>query len=661
MFEPAEANSVVRAIAELRVLDPAVGSGAFPMGILHRLTLALRRLDPQNQYWEDLQRNRAFEKAKTAFGKDNAATREEELREISRLFETYRDSDYGRKLYLIQNGIFGIDIQPIACQIAKLRFFISLIVEQDSNDNSLDNYGIRPLPNLETRFVAADTLIGLVRPKQDVLDNEAVENLENQLRSVRERHFNARKRHEKHSLQELDHELRAELAGVLEVSGFGHDSAEFVAQWDPYDQSTRAGWFDPEYMFGISEGFDMVIGNPPYVRADFPDERHKDTRRAILNSGSYETLWEKWDLFLPFMEKAFNLLRADGVTSLIVSDAFGHAKYALKARNWFLRNALVERIDFLSKVKIFDAAVNNMTYVFRKADGSSNIPQRYIHEGVFGNVRKIPSATQSKLNERAFFPSDIYVPPPNPTIPLGDICYISVGMVVHAHERHAPGKFTLDDVTSDEKDVTHPKPYVEGKHLDRWLPKMNRWLEWGTDRAPSLFRRQTFPELYEVVEKLISVDMAANDNRPKVAFDDQKLHHNHSMWSIVPWCALSGIRNQSIKKQARYAGEKDYQKYPRREHLEENSFRFSIKYLLGIMNSKPAYNCLRANRRSNIHLYPEDWKKLPIPDISTKDQQVIVNIVDMILTAKHSNHGSEVDGLESMIDRYARKLYGFSE
>ena len=661
LFEHTEANSVVGAIADIRVLDPAAGSGAFPMGILHRLTLALRRLDPKNIYWEDLQRKRAVDKAKAAFYEEGADTREEELREINHLFETYRDSDYGRKLYLIQNGLFGIDIQPIACQIAKLRFFISLIVEQDSNGNAEENYGIRPLPNLETRFVAANTLIGFTKPRQDFLGSEHVEHLENQLRSVRERHFNARTRHEKQKLQKRDYDLRVNLAQELEALGLGHDSAKTIARWDPYNQNTKAEWFDPEYMFGIAEGFDMVIGNPPYVRADFQDKRHKETRRAILESRSYATLSEKWDLFIPFMEKSFNLLRAGGVTSLIVSDAFGHAKYALKAREWFLKNALVERIDFFNKIKIFDAAVHNLSYVFRKADGTSNMPLRCLHEQAFGVFQKLPSAPQNELTERVFFPSDSYVPPPNPVIALGDICYISSGMVLNAHEKLAHGKFTLDDVTSDKQDVKHPKAYIEGKHLDRWYPKMNRWLEWGTDRAPSLFRRPTFQGLYEVAEKLVSIDMTASENRPKVAFDDQKLYHNHSMWSIVPWHELSGIRNRSIKRQARYAEEKDYKKYSSREHLERNSLRFSIKYILGIMNSQSAYNYLIAHRRSNIHLYPDDWKKLPIPDISKNDQQVVVGIVDMILATKRSDPCADVTDLEKEIDKNAELLYGFTE
>ena len=125
LFTPAEREAIVRTIAGIKALDPAVGSGAFPMGILHKLTLALRRLDPDNRIWEGLQRKIATARAGSAFDTADGPERESELAEISRTFDKYRDSDFGRKLYLIQNSIYGVDIQPIATQIAKLRFFIS--------------------------------------------------------------------------------------------------------------------------------------------------------------------------------------------------------------------------------------------------------------------------------------------------------------------------------------------------------------------------------------------------------------------------------------------------------------------------------------------------------------------------------------------------------
>ena len=171
LFTPTEQEAVVRAVSSLKVLDPAVGSGAFPMGVLHKLTLALRRLDPRNQLWESLQKERAGRRAVAAFDTEDQVERESELVDISRTFDKYRVSDFGRKLYLIQNSIYGVDIQPVATQIAKLRFFISLAIEQKPTTDDDDNYGFKPLPNLETRFVAANTLLTLDKPTPD--DNRA--------------------------------------------------------------------------------------------------------------------------------------------------------------------------------------------------------------------------------------------------------------------------------------------------------------------------------------------------------------------------------------------------------------------------------------------------------------------------------------------------------
>ena len=92
-----EADGIVRAISELKILDPAVGSGAFPMGALHKLTLALRRLDPDNSRWERLQKERAAKRAEAAFDTKDDVTWREELVDIDETFKRYRDSDFGRK------------------------------------------------------------------------------------------------------------------------------------------------------------------------------------------------------------------------------------------------------------------------------------------------------------------------------------------------------------------------------------------------------------------------------------------------------------------------------------------------------------------------------------------------------------------------------------
>ena len=215
-FDSREADEVVRTISELKILDPAVGSGAFPMGVLHKLTLALRRLDPDNRRWEQLQQDRAGKRAQAAFKISNQKERDVELAEISDTFERYRDSDFGRKLYLIQNGIFGVDIQPVACQIAKLRFFISLAIEQEPNKDA-DNFGIKPLPNLETRFVTANALIGLqLSEARSLLQDDAVQQLLKEIEVIREKHVLANNRGQKLRLEAQEENLHKRLEEELE-------------------------------------------------------------------------------------------------------------------------------------------------------------------------------------------------------------------------------------------------------------------------------------------------------------------------------------------------------------------------------------------------------------------------------------------------------------
>ena len=152
-FTNTEVEHLISAIDTLKILDPACGSGAFPMGILHKLVFLLSKLDPRNAQWRQRQIDRV-QGAITASEKiDDSTFRESAISELEREIDSINEAfernelDYGRKLYLIENCIYGVDIQPIATQIAKLRFFISLIVEQKI-DNTRENRGVRPLPNL---------------------------------------------------------------------------------------------------------------------------------------------------------------------------------------------------------------------------------------------------------------------------------------------------------------------------------------------------------------------------------------------------------------------------------------------------------------------------------------------------------------------------------
>lgn len=446
-FTPREVKRLIEAIDAVKILDPACGSGAFPMGVLHKLVFILGKLDPRNVQWEARQLERVIVLMREAASIPDAAFRERALADletqqasIEEAFER-NELDYGRKLFLIENCIFGVDIQPIAVQIAKLRFFVSLIVDQKLDD-ARENRGVRPLPNLETRFVAANTLIGIERPAQAMLRNPDIDEKVRELKIVRERYFTARTPATKDKYRKEDGRLRQELAELFKNDGFSPRAAKQLAGWNPYDQNASADFFDPEWMFGLMDGFSITIGNPPYVRADEQSEWNQLQRQKILASKQYETLWEKWDLFVPFIERAYKLLKHGGVTTLIVSDAFCHSKYAQKPQNWFRKNARILRLDFCGDLKIFDAAVHNLIYFLQRADGTRHTPERRVHHENFGDVTMLPSDEQAKLTNRAFFPEQSqHTGFSVSTLPIDSICYVSFGCRPNSDEKRAKKSF----------------------------------------------------------------------------------------------------------------------------------------------------------------------------------------------------------------------------
>lgn len=222
-------TAIVKALSDVKILDPACGSGAFPMGVLYKMVAMLKDIDPKNSIWKQIQHDKiigdkiielqadkkAIENLSDKQVKEKATkAAEDRLQNLETIFNNeYNFDDYARKLYIIQNCIYGVDKQDVAIQISKLRFFLSLIVDQ-KNDN------IKHLPNLETKFVIANTLIGIDLPKltflgEDDHSQDTTKALKEQLKHVRENHFKAVTRNEKIKIKEEDKKIRAQIANSL--------------------------------------------------------------------------------------------------------------------------------------------------------------------------------------------------------------------------------------------------------------------------------------------------------------------------------------------------------------------------------------------------------------------------------------------------------------
>lgn len=316
-------DQVIAKLKAIKVLDPACGSGAFPMGMLNRIVEVMQNLNaPGNKY--DL------------------------------------------KLQIMENCIYGGDIQTIAAQITKLRFFISLVCDCKKTDSADDNYGIPNLPNLETHFVTCDSLIGLKKPQEYSLFEQDIIALKAELQKVRHEHFTAKTVYQKTKLRDRDKQLRDELARMLSDDNvIASEDAKQMAAWNPYDQNGKSPFFDPEWMFGIKDGFDVVIGNPPYVLL-----QNSSIPQAIQEEylHNYKCAQYKVDLYHLFIELACNLTKRNGIACLITPISFYKNEHNEK-----LRKILIERTELLTVVRFFislfdEASVDNAITLFKTSN-----------------------------------------------------------------------------------------------------------------------------------------------------------------------------------------------------------------------------------------------------------------------------------------------------
>lgn len=250
-FNEKQTIAILEALSEVKILDPACGSGAFPMGVLHKIIALLKKLDKNAVWWKAKQ----VEKAAKVLDSKYLNDFKEKIKNSN--------SDYARKLGVIQHSIFGVDIQPIAAEISKLRSFLSLIIDENIDDKA-ENRGIEPLPNLEFKFVTANTLISLDVGKKEgmmAFDFGETTDLQNQLQQLRNTYLQASPQ-EKENLKKQFEKLQAQIFKSELKAGGQNKRAQQLAAWKPFSNESST-WFDPDWMFGV-EKFDIVIGNPPW-------------------------------------------------------------------------------------------------------------------------------------------------------------------------------------------------------------------------------------------------------------------------------------------------------------------------------------------------------------------------------------------------------------
>ena len=198
-----------------------------------------------------------------------------------------------------------------------------------------------------------------------LFENPEIEPTKQALTEIRHEHFAAKTANRKSTLRQKDKELREKLARLLaEDNDFAPADAKQLAEWNPYDQNAVADFFDPEWMFGVSDGFDIVIGNPPYIQL----QNDGGKLAKLYADCNYKTFARTGDIYCLFYERGHQLLKSNGHLCYITSNKWMRAGYGEKTRDFFAKNTNPMLLIDFAGVKIFESAtVDTNILLFVKA------------------------------------------------------------------------------------------------------------------------------------------------------------------------------------------------------------------------------------------------------------------------------------------------------
>lgn len=624
-------RAVVNAFRTIKVLDPACGSGAFPVGILQKMLCALRKVDPENDLWLTAQIEQ-IQSMKLSRQEENRR-----LDEIGHAFKT-NEADYGRKLGIIQNSVYGVDIQPIAIEISKLRFFLTLVVDEKIEEKE-DNRGILPLPNLDFKFVCANTLIPApeIDNQSGELDLEYYPDFFKDFTSLTEHYFYAGTPAEKKTIREqlsgcVSKKIKGELDKVHVLQGndlFEHHGLSKAKQkkikerrtelvrninlWESYKNifsGETVGFFDPKYMFpDAAEGFDVVIANPPYG-ADISKNEQAQIMRFMRDTPNTNSA-------AMFVDYAKNrLIKSNGIVAHIVP------KSLLYSEKWLsLAIALNEGVIALVDVeKAFEnVKLEQVIFIYTLATKAPEYFSAKFINGAFANTALMQrtsihvfqawicgaNSKELQLAKKIRMAS----------VPLNTMSQTKRGIGVQKH-------------SSDNGDI----PLIGGRNIARY----------------------SVSGVYGYLSKKV-----LNEYAGKVEFLSQE--------KVISQDVIAHIQNPTphIKITAAYDSDGSYFGLDTVQNtvLSKNA-PISYRFLMAIMNTVTTnwfvYNFVYCRAIRTMHFDSYYIGRVPVPSATSAKQAEIEALVGQILALKKENPEADISALETEIDQLIYKLYNLT-
>ncbi len=653
----AEKDRVTDALEQLKILDPACGSGAFPMGILQKMILVLQKTDTDSRKWLK----------KLLANIPDPPAREMMRKKLEGEKELW---NYTRKLGVIRNSIYGIDIQPIAAEIAKLRFFLSLVVDEKVSDSDDENRGILPMPNLEFKFVCANALIGL--PKGNMGFFESQNEIE-RLKELHTAYFSSHEDEKEAVKREFAQVQKRMTERLLEWKEIKDSETLRLAAWNPFSGES-CGWFDPEWMFGIKDGFDIVIGNPPYIR----QEKIRDLKPFLKKT--YHVYKVTSDIYTYFFEAGYNFLNHKGILAFITSNKWMRAKYGENIRKFFLDNAsLLEIVDFGGK-HLFDATVDTNILIFRKEKAASG------HLIKFGNCLNHDSQNLGigMIEEKSCqsFDQANQGSDKIPQSALTANCFTFGSSEIQALKGkiEAKGKplkdwdvkiyrgittglnevFVIDEnlknqlMQTDKKSSEILKPLLRGKDINKWnFDHKGFYLIYAYTGIDIKKYHSVYEYLLKFKEKLGQVWEAKHKQKKWYELRACDYYPEFEKEKIV-YPIITADFTFSYDTKGFFSNDKSF-------IITGNS----LKYLTAFLNSglfkavfQDSFPALGEKGRELRKVF---FEKVPVLQISQKAQQPFITIVDQIMKEKQANPKADTSALERRTDEMVYELYGLTE
>lgn len=594
-----EKTLLLQFLEQIKILDPACGSGAFPMGILHKLV-----------------------------------EMHETLGTVKSAYELKKD--------ILSQNIYGVDIMPMAIEIARLRAWLSLVLEENYNPKDpVHNFGVKPLPNLDFKFVCANSLIDLgldafIQNSKGTMHEGFSENLVNQLKeleNLRKLFFTpALASSEKEQLKVAYFTKRDQVVTAIEA-----DSnvvltaiAQKIKHWNPFDDSQASPFFSPTWMFGIDNGFDVVIGNPPYVDIkSLPQEIVREFFKT------FKTTQKRINLYAVFVEKGYSLLSKDGnIIFIIPNSILVNESYQL------LRRHLIQNLKQVIKLpdNVFEAIVETIILQAEKGNDEKTIKTRYFDNGENVNFNNLEytNFTRADWEKDKDVRFNIFSDENTELVlrkiestskTLKDIADFSLGITPYdKYKGHSEEDIENRIFHSEKKLNNKYVPLISGKNIHKFIVEntpIDEFLKYG-DWLGAPREIKFFKEPRVIVRQIVA---GKPDFKIHAGYTEEELYFTQIGFGVI-----------SKKKDTS-----------------------ETKFILALLNSEliKFYHANRfLDREKEIFqkILIANTKQFPIPkNLSSKSQKQIEKLVDEILKRKKANQ--DTTALEREIDVLVYKLY----